>query len=77
MSLNFAGISIVNLHSGLSDGERLKAWLQARNGSAQIIIGTRSAVFTPAPQLALIIIDEEHDASFKAARRLFIITVGI
>lgn len=61
----FAGISIVNLHSGLSDGERLKAWLQARNGSAQIIIGTRSAVFTPAPQLALIIIDEEHDASFK------------
>ena len=61
----FVGISIVNLHSGLSDGERLKAWLQARNGSAQIIIGTRSAVFTPAPQLALIIIDEEHDASFK------------
>ena len=61
----FAGISIVNLHSGLSDGERLKAWLRARNGSAQIIIGTRSAVFTPAPQLALIIIDEEHDASFK------------
>ena len=61
----FAGISIVNLHSGLSDGERLKAWLRARNGSAQIIIGTRSAVFTPAPQLELIIIDEEHDASFK------------
>lgn len=61
----FGDTPMVCLHSGLSDGERLKAWLQARSGVAQIIIGTRSAIFTPAPQLALIVIDEEHDASLK------------
>ncbi|MEB4592054.1 primosomal protein N' [Candidatus Thiothrix sp. Deng01] len=61
----FGAIPLACLHSGLSDGERLKAWLQARNGQAQIIIGTRSAIFTPAPNLALIVIDEEHDASLK------------
>lgn len=60
---------ILLLHSGLTDRERLDAWLMAANHRAgdkpQIIIGTRSAVFTPAPNLAMIIIDEEHDASFK------------
>ncbi|MDD5391829.1 MAG: primosomal protein N' [Thiothrix sp.] len=61
----FADTAIVCLHSGMNDGERLKAWLQARSGQARIIIGTRSAIFTPAPQLGLIIIDEEHDASLK------------
>jgi primosomal protein N' (replication factor Y) len=61
----FPDTRMVCLHSGLSDGERLQAWLQARNGQASIIIGTRSAIFTPAPQLGLIIIDEEHDASLK------------
>ncbi len=61
----FPDTAQVCLHSGLSEGERLQAWLQARNGNAQIIIGTRSAVFTPAPQLSLIIVDEEHDASLK------------
>ncbi|OQX13659.1 MAG: primosomal protein N' [Thiothrix lacustris] len=61
----FGDTPMACLHSGLSDGERLKAWLQARSGAAQIIIGTRSAIFTPAPQLALIVIDEEHDASLK------------
>lgn len=61
----FGEIPVVCLHSGLSNGERLQAWLRARNGSARIIIGTRSAVFTPAPQLGMIIIDEEHDASLK------------
>lgn len=61
----FPDTRMVCLHSGLSDGERLQAWLQARNGQAQIIIGTRSAIFTPAPHLSLIIIDEEHDASLK------------
>ena len=53
------------LHSGLNDRERLNAWLLARSGEAQIIIGTRSAVFTPMQNPGLIIIDEEHDASFK------------
>ena len=59
---------IVLLHSQLTDRERLDAWLLAREHTgerAQIIIGTRSAIFTPAPNLAAIIIDEEHDHSFK------------
>lgn len=53
------------LHSGLSDKERLQGWLRAREGIARIIIGTRSAVFTPMKELGIIIIDEEHDLSFK------------
>lgn len=61
----FGAAAIVCLHSGLSEGERLQAWLQARSGQAAIILGTRSAVFTPAPFLGMIVIDEEHDASFK------------
>ena len=56
---------VVVLHSGLKDNERLNAWQAARLGDAGIILGTRSAVFTPIPSLGLIIIDEEHDASFK------------
>lgn len=52
-------------HSGLNDKERLQSWLQSKTGAARILIGTRSAVFTPMPDLGLIIIDEEHDASFK------------
>lgn len=56
---------IVVLHSNLSDKERLQAFYQASNGTAGIIIGTRSAVFTPIKQLKLVIIDEEHDLSFK------------
>ncbi len=53
------------LHSGLNDSERLCAWQMARTGQAAVVIGTRSAVYTPMSKLALIIIDEEHDASFK------------
>lgn len=56
---------VVVLHSGLSDQERLSAWLQARDGHAAIILGTRSAIFTPLANPGLVIIDEEHDASFK------------
>ena len=52
-------------HSGLNDKERLQTWLEAQRGSAAIVIGTRSAVFTPLHDLGLIIVDEEHDASFK------------
>jgi len=58
-------VPVVVLHSGLSDQERLRAWLQARDGCAAIIIGTRSAIFTPCKSLGLVIIDEEHDLSFK------------
>ncbi len=53
------------LHSGMSDRERLSAWVMARGGQAPIIIGTRSAVFTPMQCPGVIIIDEEHDISFK------------
>ena len=61
----FANTELVSLHSGLSDGERAQNWLRAHSGQARIVLGTRLAVFTPLPQLALIIVDEEHDASFK------------
>jgi primosomal protein N' (replication factor Y) len=53
------------LHSGLNDSERLAVWLRARNGEAGIVIGTRSALFTPFARLGVIIIDEEHDSSYK------------
>ncbi len=52
-------------HSGLNDKERLSTWLTAQQGSAAIVIGTRSAIFTPLHRLGLIIIDEEHDSSLK------------
>lgn len=52
-------------HSGLNDSERLQAWRAALEGSAAILIGTRSAVFTPMARPGLIVVDEEHDASFK------------
>lgn len=52
-------------HSGLNNNERLQTWLAAQRGSAAIIIGTRSAIFTPLHKLGMIIIDEEHDGSFK------------
>jgi primosomal protein N' (replication factor Y) len=53
------------LHSACSDGERLATWFAARDGKASIIIGTRSAIFIPMANPGIIIIDEEHDASFK------------
>jgi len=56
---------VASLHSGLNETERLTAWKQARDGSAGIVIGTRSAVFTPLANPGLIVIDEEHDSSFK------------
>ena len=56
---------IVAMHSNLTDVSRLHAWQNAQNGKALIVIGTRSAVFTPMPNLGLIIIDEEHDLSYK------------
>lgn len=52
-------------HSGLNDNERLQAWRQAHDGGAAIVIGTRSAIFTPMARPGLIVVDEEHDASFK------------
>ena len=57
--------NIVLLHSGLNDTKRLQAWQAAQTGKASIILGTRSAIYTPLPNLGLIILDEEHDLSFK------------
>lgn len=56
---------IVTLHSEMNETEKLNSWLAVKNGSARIMIGTRSALFTPFENLGLIIIDEEHDLSFK------------
>ncbi len=56
---------IALLHSGLNDSKRLQAWQSAQTGKASIVIGTRSAIYTPLPHLGLIILDEEHDLSFK------------
>ncbi len=56
---------LVSLHSNLSESERLHNWQLAQSGVAKIIIGTRLSIFTPLPQLKLIIIDEEHDSSYK------------
>ena len=53
------------LHSGLNESKRLQAWQHAQTGKASIIIGTRSAIYTPLPKLGLIILDEEHDLSYK------------
>ena len=58
-------VETVMLHSGLTDRERLRAWRRAYLGHAGIVIGTRSTIFAPMPHLGLIIVDEEHDLSFK------------
>ncbi len=66
LAARFPGESMVTLHSGLPAGERSAAWLAAHEGRARIILGTRLAVFASVPRLALIVVDEEHDPSFKA-----------
>ncbi|MDG3084652.1 primosomal protein N' [Vibrio hannami] len=58
-------VPVTVIHSGLNDTERLNAWLSARDKHAGIVIGTRSALFTPFHKLGIIIVDEEHDASYK------------
>ncbi len=64
-SKRFPNKNIVVLHSGLSDGERQQGWLQAAFDHADIVIGTRSVIFIPLKRLGIIILDEEHDTSFK------------
>ena len=59
----FAGVCI--MHSGLTDQQRLQTWLRCRSGDIRVLICTRSAVFTPFADLGLIIVDEEHDSSYK------------
>jgi primosomal protein N' (replication factor Y) len=61
----FPHTRVVSLHSGLSETERLNHWIAAQSGAARIVLGTRLAVFAPLPELGLIVVDEEHDSSFK------------
>ncbi len=61
----FVGRRIVSLHSGLTPAQRLRHWLMAHLGHADVVLGTRLAVFTPLPRLGLIVVDEEHDPSYK------------
>ncbi|MGB0360372.1 MAG: replication restart helicase PriA, partial [Endozoicomonas sp.] len=63
-------VPVACLHSGLSDGERIQGWLEASRASAGVLISTRSGIFTPMPNLGLIIVDEEHDSSYKQQESL-------
>lgn len=63
---HFPDRSMATLHSGLANGERARAWLAAHEKRVQILIGTRMAIFADMPDLDLIIVDEEHDLSYKA-----------
>jgi primosomal protein N' (replication factor Y) len=61
----FGAEAIVSLHSGMTNPQRLKSWLAAHSGAARIVLGTRMAVFASMPMLRLIVVDEEHDPSYK------------
>ena len=62
---SFPRLNVVSMHSQLSEGERLRNWLAAHEGRADIVLGTRLAVLASMPHLKLIIVDEEHDPSYK------------
>ncbi|AVO49694.1 primosomal protein N' [Melaminivora suipulveris] len=61
----YGDAALVGMHSGMTPAQRLKSWLAAHTGAARIVLGTRMAVFASLPHLALIVVDEEHDASYK------------
>ncbi|MBQ0930050.1 primosomal protein N' [Ideonella sp. 3Y2] len=61
----FPGRRLVTLHSGLTPAQRLQHWLMAHLGQADLVLGTRLAVFCPLPRLGLVVVDEEHDPSYK------------
>jgi primosomal protein N' (replication factor Y) len=65
VSARFPGTHVVSAHSGVADAARARAFLAALEGRAAIVLGTRLSVFMPLPRLQLIVVDEEHDASFK------------
>jgi primosomal protein N' (replication factor Y) len=59
--------AVVSMHSGMTNPQRLRSWLAAHNGTARIVLGTRMAVFASMPHLRLIVVDEEHDPSYKSS----------
>ena len=61
----YGDAAVVSLHSGMTNPQRLKSWLAAHAGAARIVLGTRMAIFASLPGLRLIVVDEEHDASYK------------
>ncbi len=61
----FGEAAVVSLHSGMTNPQRLKSWLAAHSGAARVVLGTRMAVFASMPRLRLIVVDEEHDPSYK------------
>ena len=61
----FGDAGVVSMHSGMTGPQRLKSWLAAHQGSARIVLGTRMAIFASMPNLQWIVVDEEHDASYK------------
>ncbi|MDQ7968075.1 MAG: primosomal protein N' [Oxalicibacterium faecigallinarum] len=61
----FPEVMVATLHSGLAEGERLLHWMAAHNGQARIVLGTRLAILSSMPHLKMIIVDEEHDPSYK------------
>ncbi|MEP6790603.1 MAG: primosomal protein N' [Ramlibacter sp.] len=61
----FGQDAVVSMHSGMTHPQRLKSWLAAHTGTARIVLGTRMAVFASMPRLKLIVVDEEHDPSYK------------
>ncbi|TXI73778.1 MAG: primosomal protein N' [Limnohabitans sp.] len=62
----FGAQSVVSMHSGMTPAQRLQSWLAAHHGQARIVLGTRMAVFASLPHLRLIVVDEEHDPSYKS-----------
>ena len=63
----YGASSVVSMHSGMSNPQRLRSWLAAHQGPARIVLGTRMAVFASMPRLRLIVVDEEHDPSYKSS----------
>ena len=61
----FGAGQVVSLHSGMTHPQRLRSWLAAHSGAARVVLGTRMAVFASMPRLKLIVVDEEHDPSYK------------
>ena len=59
------GVPVHALHSGLGDAQRAATWMAAARGQARVVVGTRSAVFVPLPEAGLLVVDEEHDGSYK------------